>query len=124
MLVFVQWLRKYYVQLSIVEGQVGEVLCPLYSGASLQGTSWGGPLSYIYVYSGTSLQGTSWGGPLSYIYSGTKDKLGRSFVLYIVEPLYKGQVGEVLCPIYYYSGASLQGTNWGHEVVLFTNVVA
>ena len=79
MLVFVQWLRRYYVQLSIVEGQVGEVPCPLYSGASLQRTSWGGPLSYIY--SGTSLQRTSWGGPLSYIY--------------IVEPLYKGQIGDM-----------------------------
>ena len=93
------------------------VLCPLYSGASLQGTSWSF-VPYTYTVeplykgqvgddSGASLQGTSW-----------------SFVPYTVEPLFKGQVGPlsliqwrlstrdklVLCPLY--SGASLQGTSW------------
>ena len=63
------------------------VLCPLYSGASLQGTSWGrGPL-----YSGASLQGTSWGQRvLCPLYSGLAslqgDKLGMR--CFAVEPLF------------------------------------
>ena len=57
----------------LYKGQVGWVLCPLHSGASLQGTSWMGPLSLtveplykgqvedgsFVPYSGASLQGTS-----------------------------------------------------------------
>ena len=55
----------------------GRVLCPLYSGVSLQGTSW--DRSYV-PYTVESLY---------------KGQVGdRSFVPYTVEPLYKGQVGD------------------------------
>ena len=93
------------------------VLCPLYSGASLQGTSWSFvPYTVAPLYKGQV-------GPLSLIHIqwslSTRDKLGMT-----VAPLYKGQVGPlsliqwrlstrdklVLCPLY--SGASLQGTSW------------
>ena len=53
------------------------VLCPLYSGASLQGTSWRRVLCPLY--SGASLQGTSWGGIPCPLYSGG-DRLGLSLI--------------------------------------------
>ena len=66
-----------YSGASLYKGQVcGWVLCPLYSGASLQGTSWGWVLCPLY--SGASLQGTSlWMDPLSLIQwsLSTRDKL-------------------------------------------------
>ena len=52
---------------SLYKGQVGWVLCPLYSGTSLQ--RW----VLCPLYSGASLQGASW-------------------MCYTVEPLFKGQV--------------------------------
>ena len=45
---------KLWLSLSTTRGRV---LCALYSGASLQGTSWGQVLCPLY--SGASLQGTS-----------------------------------------------------------------
>ena len=66
-----------------------------YSGASLQGTSWGRVLCPLY--SGASLQVTSWGRVLCPLYSGAS--------------LQVTSWGRVLCPLY--SGASLQGTSWG-----------
>ena len=136
----------------LYKGQVGDILCPLYSGASLQGTSWRYPLSLIQrslstrdkleissvpytvlveplykgqvgdilcpLYSRASLQGTSWRYPLSLIQRSlsTRDKLEISSVPYTAEPLYKGQVGDILCPLY--SGASLQGTSWRYPLSL------
>ena len=56
------------------------------------------------LYSGASLQGTSWVSLVQWSLF-TRDKLGFPCTM---EPLYKGQVGFPL-----YSGASLQGTSWG-----------
>ena len=116
----------------LYKGQVGD---GPYSGASLQGTSWGWALQWSlstrdklgmgptveplykgqvgdWSYSGASLQGTSWGWALQWSLS-TRDKLGMGPT---VEPLYKGQVGDG------YSGASLQGTSWLSKLVLHTYV--
>ena len=93
--------------------KLGWVLCPLYSGASLQGTSWGGSfVPYTVEPLSKEQVGT---GPLSLIQwsLSTRDKLGTGPLslisseaslqgtswgrvlcpLYQVKPLYKGQVG-------------------------------
>ena len=104
----------YTVEL-LYKGQVGGlVLCPLYCGASLQGTSWGtGPLSLIlWSFSTRDMLGDWSFVPytVELLYKGQVG--GGSFVPYTVELLYKGHVGGlVLCPLY--CGASLQGTSWG-----------
>ena len=79
--------------------------------------------SYIryIIYSGASLQRTSWRWVLLFIIQWslpTKDKLEMGpFVHYTVEPPYKGQVGDgSFCSLY--SGASLQRTSW-RWVLLF-----
>ena len=104
---------SFYSGASLQGTSWGRVLCPLYSGASLQVTSWGRVLCPLY--SGASLQGTSWGRVLCPLYSGASLQVtswGR-----VLCPLYSGASlqgtswGQVLCPLY--SGASLQGTSWG-----------
>ena len=60
----------------LYKGQVGDGSFVPYSGASLQGTSWGWVLC-----------------PLQWSLS-TRDKLGMGPLSLIVEPLYKGQVGD------------------------------
>ena len=78
----------------LYKGQVGDgsfVPClvePLYKGQVGDGS--------FVPYSGASLQGTSWGWvlcPLQWSLS-TRDKLGMGPLSLTVEPLYKGQVGD------------------------------
>ena len=82
---------------------------------------------FQYIYSGTSLQGTSWvlcpcteAVTLVQWNLSTRDKLGplslyRGCYPGTVEPLYKGQVGSFVLVqrlLPWYSGTSLQGTSW------------
>ena len=79
---------------------------PLYSGASLQGTSWERVHRVEPLYKGQVGDGSFVHYTVEPLYKG---QVGDgSFVHYTVEPLYKGRV---LCSLY--SGASLQGTSWG-----------